>query len=133
MGDPERAGDEPDVAGVEASVAEEVEAVVLDGVAQGVDGVVVVDHPLRAGEVGRRARASVPAAIALVVSDARRTTPSVRSRSCASRAVVFTCFIIDGRGARARVAVLDCLPVVHLRATARPLPRYEPSVPSALR
>ena len=48
----ERAGTEPDVSGLEAAVAEESEALVLDAVANRVDVVVVVDHLLRAGEVG---------------------------------------------------------------------------------
>ena len=48
----ERAGTEPDVSGLEAAIAEESEALVLDAVANRVDVVVVVDHLLRAGEVG---------------------------------------------------------------------------------
>ena len=64
------------------------------------------------------------------MSDARRTTRSVSSRTCASRSIPFTCSSSTSRshGLRCRS---DCLPAVHLRATARPLPRYEPSVPSA--
>ncbi len=55
VGDTKGGGDEPYVSGIETSIAEECEALVLDGVAQGVDGVVVVDDLLRARRGRQRA------------------------------------------------------------------------------
>ena len=78
----------------EASVAEECEALVLDRVAHGVDGVVVVDDPLCADEVAA-SKASVPAAIAFVVSDASRTTSERQSRGVERATVRVHHFIID--------------------------------------
>src|SRR5947207_2155933 len=76
-------------------------------------------------------KASVPAPTAFVASDARRTTSRGRSRSrAASGVVVCTCPSSTARdGARRRCS--HCLLVVHLRATTRPQPRYEPSLRSA--